>query len=120
MSLLYARRSNIPLPAGIVLVSPWLDLTLKYTQYSPAMATDFLITFSKDNPWLVEQLLPPDIEPSDPRVSPLFDELNGLPPQLVFAGTAEVLSPDATEWARKSREAGNSVEYTFMKGQMHT
>lgn len=120
MSLLYCRAQNIKMPGGIILVSPWLDLTLNDTRWSPAMATDFLITFSKDNPMLVDKFLPPEIEPADFRVSPCFDDLHSLPPQLVFAGTAEVLLPDSCLWVRKSRAAGNDVQFVLGKGEMHT
>ena len=120
MAILYARKIHVPLPCGLVLISPWLDLTLNETLNSPAMATDFLITFKDVNRGIADALLPSNTEPGDPCVSPLFDDLASLPPQLVFAGTAEVLLPDSTNWARKSLEAGNEVEFIRGKGEMHT
>jgi acetyl esterase/lipase len=120
MSALNARKRHMLLPCGMVLISPWLDLTLNETLISPAMATDFLVSFKDANPGIVNALLPSDIKPGDPGVSPIFDDLTSLPPQLVLAGTAEVLLPDSINWARKSREAGNEVELILGKGQMHT
>lgn len=58
MSVLHARDSNKPVPGGIILFSPWLDLKMDATLHSPAMGTDFLITFTKDNPILVDAFLP--------------------------------------------------------------
>ena len=101
------------------MISPWVDLVMDRTLNSPAMATDYLITFKKDNPTLVAQFLPANIEPGNPLVSPLFDELQSLSPQLVFAGTAEVLLPDSIEWVRKSKAAGNLVDVVIEEGQMH-
>tara|TARA_R110002003_G_scaffold111_1_gene9416 strand:- start:16551 stop:16805 length:255 start_codon:yes stop_codon:yes gene_type:complete len=83
------------------------------------MKTDFLVTFSTANPMLVERLLPEDMDASDPLISPVFDNLNSLPPQIVFVGSAEVLIPDSREWVRLSREAGNSVDYVEEWGQVH-
>jgi epsilon-lactone hydrolase len=84
------------------------------------MSTDFLVTFKDANPGIVQALLPPDIKPDDPQVSPLFDDLSSLPPQLVFAGTAEVLLPDSVSWVKKSLDAGNKVRFICGKGEMHT
>jgi monoterpene epsilon-lactone hydrolase len=100
-------------------MSPWLDLTHDQTLYSPAMRTDFLITFSIANPVLVESLLPENISASDPQISPIFDDVASLPPQIVFAGGAEVLLSDSKDWVRRSREAGNSVEFVLDQGQVH-
>jgi hypothetical protein len=70
MSVLHARNSNKPLPGGVILLSPLLDLQMDATLHSPAMAADFLITFAKDNPILVDAFLPEGMDPSDPQVSP--------------------------------------------------
>lgn len=119
MSALHARRTGMPAPRGLLLLSPWVDLNMSKTLNSPAMATDFLVTFQKDNPTLVAQFLPPGIEPTSPLVSPVFDDLSGLPPQLVLAGTAEVLLPDSEEWVRRSKQSGNAVEFVCEQGQLH-
>lgn len=68
---------------------------------------------------LVESLLPENVEASDPMISPIFDDLSLLPPQIIFAGGAEVLLPDARDWVRRSQEAGNHVEFILDQGQVH-
>jgi len=60
------------------------------------------------------------MKPDDPRVSPVFDDLSNLPPQLVITGGAEVLLPDSEKWVQKSKNAGNKVEFIVGQGQMHT
>lgn len=120
MTTLNIKKLQRPSPGGMLLISPWLDLEMKDTLYHPAMATDFLITFTKDNPVLVNALLPLGMKPSDPRVSPVFDDLHNLPPQLVITGGAEVLLPDSEKWVQKSKAAGNKVEFIVGQGQMHT
>jgi acetyl esterase/lipase len=120
MSVLHAKRTKMPLPVSLVLISPWLDLTLNETLESPAIATDFLINFKSANPGIVQALLPAGFQPGDPQVSPLFDNLSSLPPQLVFAGTAEVLLPDAVSWVERSRAANNKVVFVRGQGEMHT
>jgi acetyl esterase/lipase len=120
MTALEIKKLHKPSPAGVLLISPWLDLEMKDTLHHPAITTDFLITFTKDNPSLVEKLLPQGMKPADPKVSPLFDDLRNLPPQLVITGGAEVLLPDSEKWVRKSKGAGNTVTYVVGQGQMHT
>lgn len=120
ISALQIKRLKYPKPSSLILISPWLDLTMNETLHSPAMTTDFLITFKDANPGIVNALLPPGMKPEDPRVSPLFDDLSSLPPQLVFAGTAEVLWPDSVSWVKTSLEAGNKVKFIRGEGEMHT
>jgi len=83
------------------------------------MKTDFLMTFTQANPMLVEMLLPKNMAASDPQISPVFDDLRDLPPQIVCVGGAEVLLPDSNHWVQRSKEAGNSVEFVFEPGQIH-
>lgn len=100
-------------------MSPWLDLTHSKTLYSSAMRTDFLVTFDIANPKLVESLLPENVIASDPAISPVFDDLTLLPPQIVLAGGAEIMLPDSSDWVRRSKEAGNHVVFVLDEGQMH-
>jgi len=83
------------------------------------MYTDYVVEFTRGNPEIVKQLLPPGLSPNSHLVSPVFDDLAGLPPQLVLAGTAEVLLPDSEEWEQKSRTAGNEVKLIREDRQMH-
>ncbi|KAI9814056.1 MAG: hypothetical protein M1827_003520 [Pycnora praestabilis] len=118
MSALHARKSEL-MPGGMVMISPWLDLTLEKTLNSPALLTDFMLGFN-DHIRTVDLLLPAHIKPNDPQASPILDDLHSLPPQVVFAGTAEILLPDSDTWVKRSREAGNEVKYIRGKGEMHT
>ena len=36
-----------------------------------------------------------DLDPADPRVSPLYGSLGGLPPTAVYSGSLDLLSPEA-------------------------
>lgn len=119
MSALHARREGLPSPGGLLMLSPWLDLTLTRTLLSPAMYTDYVVEFTRGNPEIVKQFLPSSISPKSYLVSPIFDDLTDLPPQLVMAGSAEVLLSDSEEWAQRSRRFGNKVDLIREPGQMH-
>ena len=46
----------------------------------------------------------------DPRASPLYGDLNGLPPMLLFASRHEILRDDTLRLAERARAAGVKVE----------
>jgi acetyl esterase/lipase len=52
---------------------------------------------------------------TDPRVSPLYGDLSGLPPVTLITGTREILYPDSVLLAEKLTEAG--TECTIMVGE---
>lgn len=55
----------------------------------------------------------------DPRASPLFGDLRGLPPLLLQVGTAEILEDDAVRFAGKVRAAGGSVTLEQWPDMIH-
>ena len=107
-TLVSARDQGWPLPAAGVLISPWLDLTSESPSIRRNSGTDYL------NLRMLEacaRAYTTEAERRDPRASPLFAELSGLPPLLVQAGDAEAILDDATRIAHLSRRAG--VETTL-------
>lgn len=57
--------------------------------------------------------------PTDPRISPVFGDLGGLPPVLVQASTAEVLVDDGIRWVNKARAAGSDATIQVWPGMAH-
>jgi monoterpene epsilon-lactone hydrolase len=43
------------------------------------------------------------LDPNDPRVSPLYGQLAGLPTTTVYAGSRDVLYPDGLRWQERDR-----------------
>jgi monoterpene epsilon-lactone hydrolase len=54
-----------------------------------------------------------------PSHPPLFGDLSGFPPSLVFAGGDEVLLADAIELTRRLALAGVTVESHLVAGMQH-
>lgn len=107
-TLLALREAAIELPRAVVLLSPWLDMTL---------SGDSLRTRAEADPWLAPDLLGPmgklyggERDPAEPGLSPLFAELAGLPPMLIQVGDQEILLSDSTRMAERARQAGVEVE----------
>jgi monoterpene epsilon-lactone hydrolase len=55
----------------------------------------------------------------DPRVSPLFGDMHGLPPMTVLVSSSELLYPDSLRLAEKARRAGVPVDLHVADGLPH-
>lgn len=116
-ALLALRDEGIPLPAAVVAISPLTDCSLSsasmttHAERDPATSRGVLS-------WLTKQYLG-DTEPTDPRVSPVFGDLTGLPPLLVLVGTEEVLLDDATRLVERARANGVDATLHLGVGQAH-
>lgn len=89
----HLRDNSLPMPAGIVMFSPWLDLSVSgldqpmLETQDPALNIAFLRSAAEM--WAKE------IDAADPRVSPLFGSHDDLPPMILFTGTRDILDSDA-------------------------
>ncbi|MFF4318877.1 alpha/beta hydrolase fold domain-containing protein [Streptomyces sp. NPDC001568] len=104
-------------PSRIVLISPWLDLTMSHPGQAAIEAGDPMLA----RPGLLEagRLYAGVLAPDDPRVSPLHGSFAGLAPMTVFTGTRDVLTTDSRELLRRAREAGVEVEWQEEPGLPH-
>ena len=102
------RSHSLPLPAALVLFSPWLDLT----GHSPSRRTHAASDVMLSQQVLDEAaaLYAPGLAGDDARLSPLFGELAGLPPCLLVASSAEILIDDARRLQQKMLAAGGQLE----------
>ncbi len=116
--LVALRDAGGELPAGGVLLSPWTDLALTGASHTTEDGRDPMCS-TATLAQSVEAYVPDGVDVRDPLVSPLYAELNGLPPLLVHVGEIEVLRDDAVSFARKAREAGTDVELMVAPGMVH-
>jgi epsilon-lactone hydrolase len=92
------RDAGEELPGCAWLVSPWTDLTMSGETLATKDAVDPIIHKGYLDE-LADAYLPAGIDRTDPRVSPLYANLKGLPPTLIQVGSAETLLADATRFA---------------------
>ncbi|MDW3214514.1 MAG: alpha/beta hydrolase [Ilumatobacteraceae bacterium] len=103
-----ARRAGLPMPACLVLLSPWLDLTGDGESHTANADSEILIL-----PASVERatrFYRGDVAADDPAVSPLFGDLTGLPPTLVQVSRNELLFSDSDTFADRAGAAGVDVD----------
>jgi monoterpene epsilon-lactone hydrolase len=89
-----ARDAGLPMPAGLVTISPWVNLTNTGKAYAVKAATDPMINETNINEFADAYLGAQDRK--TPLASPLFADLAGLPPVLIQVGSEEVLLSDST------------------------
>ena len=68
---------------------------------------------------LADAFVPDRLDARDPRISPLFADLSGLPPTLIQVGSDETLLSDATRLAAAAGEAGSSVTLEIWPRMIH-
>ena len=96
------RQEGLELPCGLIGISPWVDLTGSGQSYE---------TNRDNDPSLTQELLEfyakcYTTDPADPLCSPLFGDLAGFPPSLLFAGGDEILLDDARALHEKLVQSG--------------
>ena len=81
-------------PRGLVLFSPWTDMTASGKSYRTCKTLDPMLTMEYIAA-VREAYTGPDADWTRPCYSPLFADLRGLPPTLVQVGTNEILKSDS-------------------------
>jgi epsilon-lactone hydrolase len=106
------------LPACAWLVSPWTDLTMSGATLTTKDAVDPIIHRTYLNE-LANAYVPRTMDRKDPRVSPLYADLKGLPPILIQVGSNEALLDDASRFARAAGAADVSVTLEIWAHMIH-
>lgn len=102
---------------GLVLLSPWLDLTVSSGSYQANSRSDPL--FSADSAATAAELYLQGRNADDPAASPLFADIAGYPPTYINVGSGEVLLDDARAMAAKLLSAGVPVTLIEVDGMDH-
>lgn len=111
------RDSGLALPAALVLISPWSDLTLSGRTGATHAWRDPILSRAIVALWAKCYL---GTQPADhPLCSPLFAKLTGLPPVLIQVGSEEILLDDSVRLAERARAAGVKVTLTQYEGMWH-
>ena len=109
------RNENLPMPAAIIAVSPWTDLTasgISYTEnkdVDPSMTLKMLDFYAKsytDNR-------------EDPLVSPIFAQLAGMPPSLIYVGRDEIMRSDSELLHDRLRSFGCESQLVVAENRWH-
>lgn len=109
------------LPRGLVLMSPWTDLTCSGKSHEnkadidPVLDREYMERIIKA--YLGEA--PGQELLENPYVSPLFGDFAGFPPTYIQVGSNEILLSDALRLHKKMVKANVSVKLDEFKGMWH-
>lgn len=113
----YLNEKNLPQPKRMILLSPWLDVSMdtpfpsEFDRIDPSLEHSFLMQAGKN--WAGST----DVH--DYRVSPIYGKLTGLAPMTVYFGNYEALIVDAKIFKSKCDEAGAELDFRVWDGMNH-
>jgi len=121
--LQHLRESGEEAPACAWLASPWTDLTMS----GDTMSSDTRASKDAVDPLihkayleeLAQAYAPVGVDRKDPRISPLFADLRGLPPLLIQVGSDETLLADSTRFAQAAGAAEVAVTLEIWPKMIH-
>jgi acetyl esterase/lipase len=111
------RDEGEPQPSNLVLLSPWLDVTMPY---------DEIREFDKVDPFLGVQglldagkLYANTMDRTDPMISPIYGSLKNLGQITVFSGTRDILCAQARRLKAKTDTEGVKINYYEYEDMVH-
>ena len=102
-------QQHISQPKNLILLSPWLDLSMENPEIQalekkdPLLQKEYLIAMGKA--WAGET------DMHDPLLSPIYGNLRGLPKTSLFIGTHELFLADARKFRAQALSRGVTIDY---------
>ncbi len=114
--LLRAKEEALPMPAGLVLLSPQVDLTESGDSFQVNQLVDVVLPGSlmRNN-----QLYAAGRDLSHPHLSPLFGNLTGFPPSFLQSGTRDLFLSNTVRMHRALRQAGVAADLHVFEAMPH-
>ncbi|RZF63067.1 alpha/beta hydrolase [Sphingomonas populi] len=118
LSILAAdKRDGLVQPAGAAVMSPWTDLALVGESFETRSEADPIFTRGVLQGFANLYLQGQDA--TNPKASPLYAPLGGLPPIRIDVGDDEVLLADSIRYTELARAAGVEITLSIWEGMPH-
>jgi acetyl esterase/lipase len=114
---LRAQAQDLPFPAAIIGVSPWLDMEVK--GWTLDTNKDRSAVGSRESYQAIVGMLLKGHDPTDPFANPLYADLTGFPPIYLSAGTEEALLDNPERFAEAAITAQVDVTLKVAEGMQH-
>lgn len=105
------------LPGGIVLMSPWTDLTSSGESFETKAELDPVLNRAYIDRMI--QAYAPGSDLKDPLISPLYGNFEGFPPTYIQVGENEILLSDAQRLYQALVDANVSAKIDIFPGMWH-
>lgn len=113
--LLRLRENGLCMPAGVVALSPWTDLCMSGSSYKENEAVDPTMTLKTLRFYASSYT----DDPENPLASPLYADLTGMPPSLIYVGGDEIMKSDAEEMHSRLKAFGCDSELIVKPERWH-
>lgn len=114
----YLKHEDRILPKGLILMSPFTDMSMSGASYAVWADRDPMITRE-----YVESIriayAGEEADYTNPCFSPLFSDLTGFPPMLIQVGSNEILRSDSEELKKKVIKSGGYVKLSVYRDMWH-
>jgi epsilon-lactone hydrolase len=117
-TMLRARELDLPTAAALMVMSPWVDMTLGADTFESNRETDAF--FYREVVGGLAAMFLAGGDPKDPLASPVFADLAGLPPIYIQVGGDETLLGESRQLEENARKAGVDVRLDIFPEQQHT
>ncbi|MBX2979163.1 MAG: alpha/beta hydrolase [Flavobacteriales bacterium] len=111
------RGQGLPVPARLILIAPWLDVTVSDPVIEALVPLDHMLDVASIRRAGLAYAAGDD--PRHPSVSPLFGALHGLPRITLFVGTHDLLLADARALVRQMEAEGHTMDLHEYPGMFH-
>lgn len=115
--LLSLRDQRIPMPAGAVIISPWIDLGQSGETYKTREGIDPIVNLAGIK--FQAQTYLGGADPNLPLASPIYADVQGIPPIYVMVGEAEEMLSEAITFTRNAAMARVHVRFEVWPQMIH-
>lgn len=115
--ILKLKEEGRLLPRGLVLMSPWTDLTSSGESFETKAELDPVL-----NREYIDRMVKAyaeGLDLTDPLVSPLFGDFSGFPPTYIQVGANEILLSDSVRLKQAFTDTGVAVKLDVYPGMWH-
>lgn len=113
----HLAESGQPQVGRVVMLCPWLDITLSNPDIPKVLKRDPLLDIPGNRE--AGRMWAAGTDPHDPKLSPLYGPLDGLPPLCLLIGTDDGLLPDARRFRDQARAAAQPLDYREYPSMYH-
>lgn len=113
-----AIAQGLPAPAGLVLLSPWVDLSLQSWSVTAASLLG-TTPYTMESLALMARFYLDGRSATDPAASPIFGPFDGFPPTLIHASRGDILYDDAVRLSETMRDAGCDLTVRLWTEETH-
>ena len=111
-------KEELVSPKGLILFSPWTDMTATSKSYEKYKEKDPILT-KEYVEGVRNAFVGEDVDFSDPKYSPLYGDFTSFPPTFIMVGRNEILLEDSVQLQKKILKAGGEAIIDIEKDGWH-